>query len=148
MQNIAQALWLSLGVTVGSVLLAVLAVAVVVPECWHQVAGLGAPTGVAGWLLFFVPVLVWERRRKRQLGPASMASLGCAAGALFPGFFLAANGAYFWEWHAGHPMPLSLLAIPVAALAGWTFATLRLRFQSEARGHHPPNQAVHHANPR
>ncbi|TAH35246.1 MAG: hypothetical protein EYC70_13500 [Planctomycetota bacterium] len=119
----------SLGATAAAVLLAVLAVAALVPELrppW-VVAVPAALFALGGWLLFFLPLVLWEGRTGRRLSPSLLMLLGCAVGVLFPAFFLVINGSYFWEWHPGHPMTLSLLAVPVAAVAGCTYACLRRR---------------------
>ena len=119
----------SLGATAAAVLLAVLAVAALVPALrppW-VVAAPGSLFAAGGWLLFFLPLVIWEGRTGQRLSPSRIILLGCAAGVLFPVFFLVINGSYFWEWHPGHPMTLSLLAVPVAAAAGWAYAFLRTR---------------------
>lgn len=120
--------WLSLVATSASVCLVSAAVGIELRMFW-KVAVPGALFALGGWLVFFLPLVVWEGRTGHRFSPARMALLGCAVGALFPGFFLAINGAYFWEWHPGHPQSLALLAIPAASLAGWTFASLRIRLE-------------------
>jgi hypothetical protein len=113
-----------------SVLLAIAVAAMLIPEQrgWWEGGVLCIVFGLASWLAFFLPYIVWEAHRGSPLDPLRLALLGGALGALIPLFFLAVNGEYFWAWRSGQALRLSLMAPVVGMLAGWVYSRVRPSF--------------------